>query len=120
MKSNVLNQQELAKLMESYPSFSSTSKCVVYSRVLLSGVLYSSASYKRSGVTDDSVVCLEHGEIGTVQSYVSFCKEVCSCNPSKFCTHVIIVCLHPHQPIGIDDQATGATAKHVMQIGNSV
>ena len=48
MKSSVLNEDELVKLKDSFQSIN-VLKRVVYSCVLLSGVLYSSASYKHLG-----------------------------------------------------------------------
>ena len=66
------------------------SKCILYGRVLLSGVLYTSALYHRSEVTNDSVVCLRSAEIGTIQKFLSCCKKGCTeCCESTYTVNII-------------------------------
>ena len=118
--SNVLTGEELAKLTECV----NVGKCAVYSRLMLSGVLYSSAQYNRSGITNDSIISLtQYGKtmIGTTQKFVSCCNNDCvSCTASTYCSHFVVVATHPTFPFGITDEATNSTAQHVMQIGKSM
>lgn len=54
MNYSMLSTRELDKLVSDV-AMMDTSKCAVYGRVLLSGVLYTSAMYHRSEVTNDSI-----------------------------------------------------------------
>ena len=96
------------------------SKCIVYDRVLLSGVVYIRALYHRSEVTNDSVVCLRSAEVGTIQKFVSYCKkDYTSCTENTFSEHYIIVSIHPSFPFGFANQSAESTAQHIVQIRNS-
>lgn len=118
MNCSVLSTRELDKLFSDV-AMMNTSKCAVYGRVLLAGVLYTSAMYHRSEVTNDSIVSLKTGEIGTIEKFVSFCEKDCTlCSESTFCKHHIIVSIHPSFPFDFDDQVTDCTAQHIVRIGN--
>lgn len=84
---------------------------LVYHRVMVSGVVYSNESYRRSATTNDYTLCLQDGTqktIGTALKYMSFCSKDCkSC--TAFCQHVVLVNLH--------DIITH-TARHIHSIAN--
>lgn len=118
MNCSMLSTRELDKLVSDV-AMMDTSRCAVYGRVLLSGVLYTSAMYHRSEITNDSIVRLKTGDIGTIEKFVSFCEKDCTaCNESTFCKHHIIVSIHPSFPYDFIDQTADCTARHVVRIGN--
>jgi hypothetical protein len=115
MQCSLLSTSDLDKL-KSYVTDMDDNKCVVYGRVVLLGVLYTSGLYHRSEVTNDSVVRLRTAEIGTVQKFVSCCQSGCTCSANAFCGHYIIVSVHPSLPF---NQTAESAVQHVVQIGNS-
>ena len=119
MKYSVLTTTELDKLTSDVPDVD-MSKCVVYGRVLISGVVYTSAIYHRSEVTNDSIVRLQSAEVGTIQKFVSCCKKDCtSCGENTYCDHYIIASIHPSFPFGLADQTAESTAQHIVRIENA-
>ena len=116
---STLSDTELGKLKVLLESVDE-GKCIVYGRVMISGTLYSSTMYKRSDVTNDSIVslCTRGGSliIGTVQKYVSCCRLGCTCNEDVYCGHFVVVDLHPTNEFGIVDSITNATAPQLKQI----
>ena len=84
---------------------------LVYHRVMVSGVVYTNESYRRSATTNDYTLCFQDGTqktIGTALKYLSFCSNNCkSC--IAFCQHVVLVNLH--------DIITH-TARHIHSITN--
>ena len=118
MKCSLLSTSELDKLKSEVDVVDV--KIAVYGRVILAGVLYTSALYHRSEVTNDSMVRLKTAEIGTIQKFVSCCKSGCTtCSANTFCEHYI-VSIHPSFPFGLVNQTAESTARHIVQIGNSM
>jgi hypothetical protein len=118
MRLSALSGTELAKLRALLESVDD-GKCIVYGRVLISGMLYSNSMYNRSDVTNDSIVSLSNNVIGTVQKYVSCCEQECtSCRECEgtYCKHFAIVAIHPTHKFGVVDNITNATAPHVKRI----
>ena len=115
MNTSILTENELHKLTD-LPSID-IGKSTVYSRVILSGVLYSSALYHRSETTNDSVISIRRigtTEIGTIQKFISCCTKDCtSCGVQSFCRHFTIVSTNQIHPF---DQ-TSETAQHIIRIG---
>ena len=96
MKYSVLTTTELDKLPSNVPDVD-VSKCIVYGRVLLSGVVYTSSIYHRSEVTNDSMVRLKSTEIGTIQKFMSCCRKDCtSCNENTFANTTSLSQFIPH------------------------
>ncbi len=117
MESSSLSHDELAILQKEPLTLM---KCAVHARLLVSGVLYSSSLYTRSGITDDSVVTfLFKGKltVGVIRKFVSCCDESCNgCADATFCSHYMVVDTYPILPFGIEDSITNAEATHVMKI----
>lgn len=114
-KSNGLTDAEATAVREIFPS-AKLEDYVVYSRVLISGVLYTSTSYKRHTATNDHTLCLKQRLqklFGSALKYLSFCTHNCTAC-SIFCTHVVIVHSHSILPCVIStDTITRATAQHI-------
>ena len=69
---------------------------------MLCGVVYTSTLYQHSEVNNDSVVCLQSAEIGTIQKFVSCCKKDCtSYSENTFYQHYMIISIHPSFPFGL-------------------
>lgn len=119
-KSSGLMAAEVSVVQETFPS-AKLEDSIVYSRVLISGVMYTSTSYKRSTTTNDHTLCLKQERqklFGSALKYLSFCTHSCTAC-SKFCTHVVIINNHPIVPSLIStDTITGATAQHIHCIGH--
>ena len=113
-----LSDVEEAAVFKQFPS-ANLKDCMVYNRILISGVIYTATSYRRSSTTNDHLVCIKHGSnkaIGSAVKYLSFCtKECLSC--SKCCYHIILVDIHHILQSNLStDTITKATARHVHQI----
>ena len=118
--SNELVEAEATAVRDAFPC-ANLEDCIVYSRILISGVMHTSTSYKRSTTTNDHTVCLKQGQqklFGSALKYLSFCTSNCA-KCSTFCTHVIIVNNYSVIPYLISsDTITGATAQHIHCISH--
>ena len=104
-------------LLEEYDIDYSTAKC--YHRTLVSGVLYTSASYKRSQVKNDSILYFRrnnHPVFGIAQHYISFCNTSCT-RCTRLCKSLVIMLVYNILPDKIDtDRLTGATAVQIFHV----
>ena len=120
VNSNELVEAEATAVCDAFPR-ANLANCVLYSRVLISGIIYTSTSYKRSTTTNDHTVCLKEGQqklFGSALKYLSFCNYNCTKCPT-FCTHVIVVNTYSVSPYCIsNDTITGATAQHINCINH--
>ena len=119
--SNELVEAETTAVRDAFPG-ANLEDCIVYGRILISGVMYTSTSYKRSTSTNDHTVCLKQGQqklFGSALKYLSFCAYNCTKCPT-FCNHVIIVNNYSVIPYLISsDTITGATAQHIHRVSHS-
>lgn len=71
------------------------SSAILYHRMIIAGILYTTASYKRSKVKADRVLCLKRNEqkfFGVAKHYASFCTTDCN-GCLKPCKHIVFVTL---------------------------
>ena len=94
---------------------------IVYYRLVLNGVMYSSTSYRRQSITNDSVLYFCDGEskyIGSARKYLSVCKTDCTscCSP---CSNLIIADTFEIIPVDfIEDTISGASARQIHCIND--
>ena len=119
-KSDQLSDNEVAAVYDSFP-FANLSGAIVCSRVLLAGIVYSSADYVRAVRTNDYTLAFQTGDqksksFGFAKKYISFCRVDCS-SCTQFCHHAVIVASHQLHDIQLGcDSITGATARQIHVI----
>ena len=108
---NSLSEQDVIAIKQLLPN-ADIKKAIVYNRVLISGIIYTTTAYNKSTLRNDSIVCLcEDNEriFGIAKQYVSFANE-----DSVSDEHVVLI-------YGLEilsdsigtDVITGATARHL-------
>ena len=85
------------------------------------GIVYSTVSYMRSKIKNDSVLCFQRDgqkEFGSAKHYVSFCTNNCSSTECSFpCQHVVIVTPYEVLPSTWNNsRAEGAAARHIHHV----
>ena len=110
-----LSDEEVTSIKVKLPHVDLDSS-IIYNRVMVNGVIYSSTSYHRQNVTNDHVFCFRDREnkcIGSARKYLSVCNINCtSC--SLPCSNLVIADVLKILPAQfIVDTISGATARHI-------
>ena len=85
VNSNELVEARATVVCDAFTS-ANLANSVLYSRILISGIIYTSTLYKRFTTTNDHIVRLKEGQQKLFESalkYVNFCKYNCT----KFTKH---------------------------------
>ena len=116
-----LNDEEIELIQGALPD-AKLDHCIVYYRVLVNGVIYTSSCYQRHTTTNDYVLCVGNKDelsFGYARKYLSTCKTTCTscCSP---CNNIVIVDMFQVVPCDfVTDTSSGATARHIHSVASS-